>query len=105
MAMTALNPLKGIRLFFQGLSGSLDEEYDDDEGFDKKELEELNKMSEKNIDAIEEAHGKQTLVVDDDKEDKDRLGIKKPKILKRAATNDKAEQEQKDHDQEDERDH
>lgn len=91
----ALNPLKGIKLFFQGLSGSLDEEYDEDEGFDKKELEELNKISEKNISAMEEKHGKQTLIVDDEKEGTDRLGIKKPTILKRSQGAKESEKQEK----------
>lgn len=79
----ALNPFKGIGLFFKGLSGGFDVEYDDDEGFDKKELEELNKISEKNINEIVQKHGTQTLKVDDEKEGTDRLGIKKPKISTR----------------------
>lgn len=76
--MAQTNPFRGIALLFRSLSGAFNEELDDEEGYDKKELAKLEEMSRKNISDIEESHGKQTMVVDDDKEGKDRLGIKKP---------------------------
>lgn len=86
----ALKPLNRIKLFFQGLAGTFNEEFDDDEGYDKNELAEIVSISEKNINSLEEKHGKQTMVVDDDKEETDRLGIKKPKNLNRTQQRTKA---------------
>lgn len=77
--MAKINPFSGIGLLFKSLSGGFDAELDDEEGYDKKELAKLEEMTKANIDNIEESHGKQTMVVDDDdKEERDRLGIKKP---------------------------
>ena len=88
--MAKINPFNGIRLLFKSLSGGFDVELDDDEGYDKKELAELEEMTAKTVSSIEETHGEQTMVVDDDKEEeKDRLGIKKPK------KSDKPQQQQK----------
>lgn len=78
---TALNPFNRIKLLFQSLAGSFNEELDDEEGYDKEELAQIESISQKNISSIEESHGKQTMVVDDEKEETDRLGIKKPKNL------------------------
>lgn len=96
----ALKPLNRIKLFFQGLSGSFDVEYDEDTGYDKAELDELNKMSSDNITKIEEKHGKQTIIVEKDEQDKDRLGIKKPKIIKRSQHTQQVKEEQQETDRE-----
>lgn len=69
-----------IQLFFQGLAGKFNQEYDDDQGYDPKELEELIKMSS-GVNELEKNHGVQTMTVGKD-EETDRLGNKRPTSLK-----------------------
>lgn len=75
-------PFSKIKLLLQALGGSLDEPVigDEEDREVQAEVEKLNRLSAQGISTLENAHGKQTMVVDKDKgEETDRLGHKKPK--------------------------
>ena len=77
------NPIDKIKLFFQALGGSLDEQYKDGEIEDvkiQKEVEQLNKLSSAGVSTLEEKHGRQSITIEKEHEEEtDRLGYKKTK--------------------------
>lgn len=74
---------RGLRTLIQTLGSIEDPFINDEEDLkpgEEKELEEINKISASGVSNLENAHGKQIMVVDNDKgEETDRLGHKKPK--------------------------
>lgn len=65
-----------ILTLFRSLSGKQEESFEEEEEYDPKELEALNRLSDANTHKLEEQHGEQYMYVED--EETDRLGNKKP---------------------------
>ncbi len=91
----ARNPFRAVKELLKGLAGGYDEELDDDKGYNPEDLAELNRQSAKGLSDLVERNGIQTMTVDDDEEEKDRLGIKKPKIQPRTGSQSKSKTSEK----------
>lgn len=91
----AKNPFRGVIDLLKSLAGEYDEELDDDKGYDPEELAELNRTSAKGLSDLEERSGIQTMTVDEDEKEKDRLGIAKPKIQPKAQSGSKIQTNEK----------
>ncbi len=77
----------GIIDLFKSLAGSYNEELDDERGYDKEELERINRLSGDKIDRLVAENGEQTMTLEEEGKQKgrgtDRLGIEKPQIDKK----------------------